>query len=176
MDQHRTIGRENGELAGYNVTGCGRGANKSSEEALDRFESYTTLMKYVLGRVHAEPGVREARKFANLVRGPEHVGIMTVALLIMSLVLLRWITFECRYARARRNSVNENSQALRHLAVILASGGDTAEREHEALTRGRVRVQWGLATIPRDRVRRHRARDTGSAVQGWRRGVGVRPA
>ena len=148
VDQHRTIGREDGELAGYNVTGCGQGADTSSEEALDRFESFTTLMKYVLGRVHAEPGVRDARKFANLVRGPEHVGILTVALLITSLVLLRWTVFECRYARAWRNSSNKNAQAFRDLAVTLAKGGNAAEREHEALSRGRLRVQWGLATIP----------------------------
>ena len=148
VDQHRTIGREDDELAGYNVTGCGQGAGKSSEELLDRFESFTTLMKYVLGRVHAEPGVRDARKFANLVRGPEHVGILTVALLITSLVLLRWTVFECRYARAWRNSLDENAQAFSGLAMTLANGGDAAEREHEALSRGRLRVQWGLATIP----------------------------
>ncbi len=148
VNQHKTIGREDGELAGYNVTGCGQGAGKSSEELLDRFESFTTLMKYVLGRVHAEPGVRDARKFANLVRGPEHVGILTVALLITSLVLLRWTVFECRYAWAWRNSLDENAQAFRGLAMTLANGGDAAEREHEALSRGRLRVQWGLATIP----------------------------
>ena len=147
VDQHRIIGRENGELAGYNVTGCGNGA-KSTTEALDRFEAFTALMKYVLGRVHAEPGVQNARKYANLVRGPEHIGILTVALLITSLVLLRWITFELRYARARRKAKDENAQALRQLAVTLARGGDAAEREHEALARGRLRVQWGLATIP----------------------------
>ena len=147
VDQHHIIGRENGDLAGYNVTGCSNGA-ESTTEALDRFKAFTTLMKYVLGRVHAEPEVQDARKYANLVRGPEHIGILTVALLIMSLVLLRWITFEFRYVRARRKAEDENAQALRQLAVTLAKGGDAAEREHEALTRGRVRVQWGLATIP----------------------------
>ena len=146
MEQHQIIGRDSGELAGYNVTGCG--GIMSTTEKLDRFGAFTTLMKYVLGRVHAEPGVQDARKYANLVRGPEHIGILTAALLITSLVLLRGITFELRYARARRKVENENAQALRQLAVTLARGGDAAEREHEALARGRVRVQWGLATIP----------------------------
>ena len=119
---------------------------------LKRLESYTTLMKYVLGQTHAEQSVRYARKIANLVRGPEHVGILTLIIMTTILVLIRWITLERRFFKARsaNKAINADKKAmeLKILARTLAIGGEGAEREREALNRGRVLLQWGLATIP----------------------------
>ena len=148
VDQHRAIGSQDDEIVGYNLNGCGIGPKLQPHEALDRFEAFTTLMEYVIGRVHAGPSVREARKIANLVRGPEHIAIVSVALLASLLAGVRLWAFQQRYAQAVRRVDNEETRALRRLAAVLAKGGDEAEREHEALARGRVRIQWSLATIP----------------------------
>ena len=162
LEQHRAIGstapdiKTEKEIAGYDVTNtCVTDNSMDTDIRLKRFESYTKLMKYVLGQTHAEPDVRSARKFANLVRGPEHVGILTVALMVAALVVVRWTTLERRFIRARlakkgssATAADGKARAFEVLARTIAFGGERAEGEYEALNRGRMLMLWGLATIP----------------------------
>lgn len=145
------------EIAGYDVTTntCVTNSLIGTDIRLKRFEAYTTLIKYVLGQTHAESNVRSARKFANVVRGPEHVGILTVALMVAALVAVRWTTLERRFIRARlakkglnAKAADGKARAFEVLARTIAAGGERAERGHEALNRGRILMLWGLATIP----------------------------
>lgn len=136
--KYRAIGGDEGAIPGYNVT------KTNVMDELEGFEAFNRVQGYILGRLHQDNQVRKSQKLVNLVRGPEHVAILTLAILLSVLVALRWIEVEHRYAQARRTQGHE----FAHLAMRIAIGGDAAERDHEALSRGRALVQWGLATIP----------------------------
>ena len=144
IDLHGAVGFKESHSVGYNITGCRKRLDPAI--AVARFESFTKLMQYVLGRVHADPSVRRAQKRANFLRGPEHVAILAVAFFVTGLIGLRGIAVERRFRRAARGDAS--GESLRRTARVLAVGREGADREHENLARGRVFIQWGIATIP----------------------------
>ena len=128
---------------GYNLSGTCH--NKEPENANDRsgalkgFEGFTKVNQYLLGVTHTLPEVRTAQKWANLVRGPEHVGILTLGLFTLFTLLVRtWVVhWRCK-----------DPARCHQLADDLTAGGEVADRRLDAVARGRTLVRWAVATVP----------------------------
>ena len=129
---------------GYRLDGYGQD-EKYQEYAFLRMEAFTGLMQYALGLTHATREVRSAQKIANLVRGPEHIGILALGLFALSLLAVRCGALLARLARYRRQG---RKGPMAELVENLAAGGHRAERQLDALARGRTLVRWSIATAP----------------------------
>ena len=119
--------------------------NDRQEYAFLRMEAFTGVMQYALGVTHATREVRSAQKYANLVRGPEHIGILALGLFALSLLAVRCGALLARLARYRRQG---RAGPMAELVENLAAGGHRAERQLDALARGRTLVRWSIATAP----------------------------
>ena len=129
---------------GYNLSGtCGNREAAEGPSArsrmLKQFEGFTKTNQYLLGVTHTLPAVRAAQKWANLVRGSEHVGILTLCVFTLITLLLRTGVF-CWHG-----SVPERRQGL---TDDLKKGGEVADRRLDSVARGRTLVRWAVATVP----------------------------
>ena len=128
------------EGAGYDLTTkCQEPGREQLEIALThaRLEGFTRVQKYVLGTTHTLPEVQRAQKLANLVRGPEHVGIVSLAIFALALLFLRDRVF----ARGA-------APALHDLARDLDASDSRAERARAAVERAKTPVRWSIMTVP----------------------------
>lgn len=139
-----TVSSEAGE-PGYRLGDPCLAKDDRQEYAFLRMEAFTGLMQYALGVTHATREVRSAQKIANLVRGPEHIGILALGLFALSLLAVRCGALLARLARYRRQGREE---PMAELVENLAAGGHRAERQLDALARGRTLVRWSIATAP----------------------------
>ena len=143
---HRTVANsDDGQEVGYNLKrACGGGLN------IERQEAFTRSMQYVLGVTHATREVRAARKWADMARGPEHVGILALGLFALSMLGARHAMLRARLLRARWQGWRGGARAgpLARLVGDLADGGQRAERRLDALARSRVLARWSITAIP----------------------------
>ena len=128
------------EGAGYDLTTkCQEQGREPLEPALAhaRLEGFARVQQYVLGTTHTLPEVQRAQKLANLVRGPEHVGIVSLAIFALALLFLRDRVF----ARG-------TAPALHELARDLDTGDSRADRARAAVERAKTPVRWSIMTVP----------------------------
>ena len=128
------------EGAGYDLTTkCQQQGRELHETALAqaRLEGFTRVQQYVLGTTHTLPEVQRAQKLANLVRGPEHVGIVSLAIFALALLFLRDRVF----ARGA-------APALHELARDFDAGDARADRARAAVERAKTAVRWSIMTVP----------------------------
>lgn len=134
---------------GYNLTHSCTGRAYTPAQRFRYHEGFTAVQQYLLGVTHAVPEVRAARKWANLVRGPEHVGILSLGLFVALVLTARTIAMRIGLRRVRRRGgPGRTTEAWRALAEDLARGGEVAERRLDAVARGRTLVRWAVATVP----------------------------
>ena len=115
---------------------------------IERHRLFTSLIEYVTGQLHLDPKVRQAQKAVTVVRGPEQFFILTTFLLTAGLAASRWIAFRRRYKLARSDFADEGTAEFRNMILDVVAGGDRGERARHGLSRGRVVMHWGLATMP----------------------------
>ena len=114
-----------------------------------RHEAFTEVQQYLLGLTHALPDVREAKKWANAVRGPEHIGILSLGLFVVFTLAIRMVVMRVGVRRVRNGKKSGClTEQWRELARDLARGGDAADRRVDAVVRGRTLVRWAVATVP----------------------------
>ena len=152
QDDARVQEQDGEQLAvsiGYDLSNRCQTVSISETLKQKRHEAFTEVQQYLLGLTHALPGVREAQKWANAVRGPEHIGILSLGLFVVFTLAIRTVVMQ---VGVRRVCNGKKSGCLteqwRELARDLVRGGDAADRRIDAVVRGRTLVRWAVATVP----------------------------